>query len=91
MATHATLTPWMPRLARCAVLQRRYIQGFSHFSGIALAGGRIYVPTLDGTPVLLQPRLAAAVKHPPLGISPPCLRVPTDMLVLSRSTEVPGT
>jgi PQQ-like domain len=25
------------------------IKGFSHFSGIALAGERIYVPTRDGT------------------------------------------
>ena len=49
MATHATLYVLDATTGKVLYSSGDIIQGFSHFSGIALAGGRIYVPTHDGT------------------------------------------
>jgi len=49
MATHATLYVLDAATGKVLFSSGDTIKGFSHFSGIALAGGRIYVPTLDGT------------------------------------------
>jgi len=49
MATHATLYVLDAATGKVLFSSGDSIKGFSHFSGIALAGGRIYVPTLDGT------------------------------------------
>ena len=49
MATHATLYVLDAATGKVLFSSGETIKGFSHFSGIALAGGRIYVPTYDGT------------------------------------------
>ena len=49
MATHATLYVLDAVTGKVLFSSGEIIKGFSHFSGIALAGGRIYVPTYDGT------------------------------------------
>ena len=49
MAAHATLYVLDAATGKVLFSSGDIIQGFSHFSGIALAGGRIYVPTYDGT------------------------------------------
>jgi len=49
MATHATLYVLDAATGKVLFSSGETIKGFSHFNGIALAGGRIYVPTYDGT------------------------------------------
>jgi PQQ-like domain len=49
MAKHATLYALDGATGKVLFSSGEIIKGFSHFSGIALAGGRIYVPTYDGT------------------------------------------
>jgi outer membrane protein assembly factor BamB len=49
MAKHATLYVLDAATGKVLFSSGDTIKGFSHFSGIALAGGRIYVPTYDGT------------------------------------------
>jgi outer membrane protein assembly factor BamB len=48
MATQATLYVLDAATGKVLFSSGETIHGFSHFSGIALAGGRIYVPTHDG-------------------------------------------
>jgi hypothetical protein len=49
LATHATLYVLDAVTGKVLFSSREIIKGFSHFGGIAVAGGRIYVPTYDGT------------------------------------------
>ena len=49
MATHATLYILDAATGKVVFSSGDIIKGFSHFGGIAVAGGRIYVPTYDGT------------------------------------------
>lgn len=49
METHATLYVLDATTGKVLFSSGETIRGFSHFNGIALAGGRIYVPTYDGT------------------------------------------
>ena len=49
MATHATLYVLDAATGKVLYSSGEIIRSFSHFSGIAVAGGRIYVPTHDGT------------------------------------------
>ena len=48
-STHGTLYVLDAATGRVLFSSGDTIKSFSHFSGIALAGGRIYVPTFDGT------------------------------------------
>jgi outer membrane protein assembly factor BamB len=48
-STHATLYVLDAASGKVLFSSGDTIRSFSHFSGIALAGGRIYVPTFDGT------------------------------------------
>jgi outer membrane protein assembly factor BamB len=48
-STHATLYGLDGATGKVLFSSGDTIKSFSHFSGIALAGGRIYVPTFDGT------------------------------------------
>jgi outer membrane protein assembly factor BamB len=49
MARHATLYVLDAATGKVLFSSGDTIKGFSHFNGIALAGGRIFVPTYDGT------------------------------------------
>lgn len=48
-ASHATLYVLDAATGKVLFSSGDTIRSFSHFSGIAVAGGRIYVPTFDGT------------------------------------------